>query len=317
MNQTDHPLIDQALSILQHLGMPKGQLNKRSSLTLLALLNLTPDLDWSQAENPRIGITPIMDWIRRNYNVEYAPNSRETFRRFTMHQFVSAGIALYNPDDPDRPVNSPNAVYQIAPKMLTLLRSFASENWEQNLTEYAKIREPLAQRYALDRKQKQIPVQLRNGERIELSPGKHSELIRSIIEDFGSRFAPDGILIYAGDTGEKWGYFDGTSLTELGITLDSHGKMPDVIIYDATHNWLFLIEAATSHGPVDHKRKLELTDLFDQIGLGLVFVSAFPDKTVMTRFLGDIAWETEVWIATDPSHLIHFNGHRFVGPMSY
>lgn len=317
MNQTDHPLIDQALSALLHLGMPKGQQNKRSALTLLALLNLTPDLDWSQAENPRIGITPIMDWIRGNYNVKYAPNSRETFRRFTMHQFVSAGIALYNPDDPQRPVNSPNAVYQIEPDMLILLRSFGSENWVQNLAEYAKIREPLAQRYALDRKQKQIPVQLRNGERIELSPGKHSDLIRSIIEDFGSRFAPDGILIYAGDTGEKWGYFDGSALSELGITLDSHGKMPDVIIYDATHNWLFLIEAATSHGPVDHKRKLELTVLFDQIGLGLVFVSAFPDKSIMTRFLGDIAWETEVWIASDPSHLIHFNGHRFIGPMSY
>jgi hypothetical protein len=317
MNQTDHPLIDQALTALRNLGMPKGQQNKRSALTLLALLNLTPDLDWSQTQNPLIGITPVMDWIRGNYNIEYAPNSRETFRRFTMHQFVSSGIALYNPDDPERPVNSPNAVYQIAPKMLTLLRSFASEDWEQNLSEYAKIQEPLAQRYALDRKQKQIPVQLRNGERIELSPGKHSELIRSIIEDFGSRFSPDGILIYAGDTGEKWGYFDETLLTELGIFLDSHGKMPDVIIYDATHNWLFLIEAATSHGPVDHKRKLELSQLFDQIGLGLVFVSAFPDKSIMTRFLGDIAWETEVWIASDPSHLIHFNGHRFVGPMSY
>jgi hypothetical protein len=34
----------------------------------------------------------------------------------------------------------------------------------------------------------------------------------------------------------------------------------------------------------------------------------------MSRYLGEIAWETEVWVADAPSHLIHFNGERFLGP---
>jgi hypothetical protein len=37
-------------------------------------------------------------------------------------------------------------------------------------------------------------------------------------------------------------------------------------------------------------------------------------RAVMTRYLGEIAWETEVWVADAPSHLIHFDGARFLGP---
>src|SRR5512136_610237 len=107
-----------ALAILSALGLPRAQQNERSALCLLALLNLTPDKTWAQAESPLIGITPIMDWAREYYHKAYAPNTRETVRRQTMHQFVAAGIALYNPDDPKRPVNSPKAVYQIEPNTL-------------------------------------------------------------------------------------------------------------------------------------------------------------------------------------------------------
>ncbi len=51
-----------------------------------------------------------------------------------------------------------------------------------------------------------------------------------------------------------------------------------------------------------------------RIAAGLVYVTAFPNRTVMGRYLGEIAWETEVWVADAPSHLIHFNGERFLGP---
>ncbi len=137
-NTTDH--IEEAYQILISLGLPRAQHNERSALSLLALINLTPDKTWAQAENPMIGITPIMDWSRQHYGKQYAPNTRETFRRQTMHQFVAAGIAIYNPDKPDRPVNSPKAVYQIAPAALTLLRSFGTPQWHDNLTIYLSLR---------------------------------------------------------------------------------------------------------------------------------------------------------------------------------
>lgn len=243
--------VAEAIAILIKLGLPRAQQNERSALCLLALLNLTPDKSWAEAENPLIGITPIMDWMRRHYRKDYAPNTRETMRRQTMHQFVDAGIALYNPDDLNRPVNSPNTVYQIEPATLTLLRSFGTERWRENVKNYSIRRETLAAQYAMEREQVRVPVQIAPGKEITLSPGEHSELIRAIIEDFAPRFAPDGILVYVGDTGDKWGYFDAAMLAELGVDVDSHGKMPDVVLHHVQKNWLLLIESVTSHGSME------------------------------------------------------------------
>ncbi|WP_394753547.1 BsuBI/PstI family type II restriction endonuclease [Crenothrix sp.] len=311
---TNNNHIDEAHQILISLGLPRGQHNERSALCLLALLNLTPSKTWAQVENPLVGITPIMDWSREHYGKEYAPNSRETFRRQTIHQFVDAGIALYNPDKPDRSVNSPKAVYQIAPAVLTLLRSFNTTEWHDNLTTYLSLNQTLAAKYAMERDQNRIPMQIAPGKEITLSPGEHSELIRAIVEDFGPRFAPGSLLVYAGDTGDKWGYFDAPLLVKLGVDVDSHGKMPDVVLYFVDRNWLLLIESVTSHGPVDGKRHAELAKLFGGLTAGLVYVTAFPNRSIMGRYLGEIAWETEVWVADAPSHLIHFNGVRFLGP---
>jgi len=309
-----HAHIDTAHQILISLGLPRAQQNERSALCLLALLDLRPDRTWADAQNPLMGITPIMDWIRDHYQKTYAPNTRETVRRQTMHQFVDAGIALYNPDRPDRPVNSPAAVYQIEPAALAVLRSFDTPEWHDKLTAYLAERQTLAARYAHERKQNLIPVQIAPGKEITLSPGEHSELIRAIIEDFGARFVPGGVLIYAGDTGDKWGYFDAVLLAKIGVNVDAHGKMPDVVLYYPEKNWLVLVESVTSHGPVDGKRHAELSRLFAGSSAGLVYVTAFPNRAIMSRYLGEIAWETEVWVADAPSHLIHFNGERFLGP---
>jgi hypothetical protein len=312
MSAKDH--LDNAQKILVALGLPREQQNERSALCLLALLDLRPDGKWAAAKNPLMGITPIMDWIRDHYNKTYAPNTRETIRRQTMHQFVDAGLAVYNPDRPDRPVNSPAAVYQIEPSALALLRSFDTKAWHDNLTTYLAKQQTLAAQYAHERKQNLVPVQIAPGKEIVLSPGQHSELIRAIIEDFAARFVPGAVLIYAGDTGEKWGYFDAPTLAKLGVTVGAHGKMPDVVLYYPEKNWLVLVESVTSHGPVDGKRHAELARLFAGSSAGLVYVTAFPDRATMSRYLGAIAWETEVWVADAPSHLIHFNGERFLGP---
>ncbi len=313
---SDNNHLNNAQQVLLSLGLPHEQQNERSALCFLALLNLVPHKKWVQAENPLMGITPIMEWVAKHYQKIWKPNTRETVRRRTMHQFVDAGIALYNPDKPDRPVNSPAAVYQIEPAALKPVRSFGQPAWHSNLTSYLAKQQTLAARYAHERRQNRVPVQIAPGKEITLSPGEHSELIRAIVEDFGARFVLGGVLIYAGDTGEKWGYFDAVLLAQLGIDVDAHGKMPDVVLYYPQRNWLLLIESVTSHGPVDGKRHAELTKLFAKSSAGLVYVTAFPNRAIMGRYLSEIAWETEVWVADAPSHLIHFNGERFLGPYS-
>lgn len=304
----------EALGILAALGFPKEQQNERSALSLLSILGMTAETPWADARAPLIGITPIMEWIAQHHGKTYAPNTRETIRRQTMHQFVAAGLALYNPDAPGRAVNSPKAVYQIAPEALTLLQKYGTPAWPTALESYLSERQTLAAQYARERESQRIPLEVAPGETITLSAGEHSELIRDIVEVFGPHFAPGSRLVYVGDTGAKRGYFDSAYLARLGVTVDSHGKMPDVVLHDTKRNWLLLIESVTSHGPVDGKRHAELTHLFAPSTAGLVYVTAFPSRTVLARYVTQIAWETEVWAADNPTHLIHFNGVRFLGP---
>ena len=100
----------------------------------------------------------------------------------------------------------------------------------------------------------------------------------------------------------------------LGVVIDSAAKMPDVVVHDPKREWLVIGEAVTSAGVVDGKRRRELKDLFAGFRSGLVFVTAFETRDAMGRFLSQISWETEVWIAEDPDHVVHFNGERFLGP---
>ncbi len=306
--------IDDALKILTALGMPRGQRNERSALTLLALLDLRPAGTWSDLKRPLMGITPIMDFTREHYGREYAPNTRETFRRQTMHQFVEAGIALYNPDKPARPVNSPKACYQISEEAYTVILTFGADKWQVTLDTYLEGQKTLAAKWAKHREMQMIPVKVANDKEITLTPGAHSELIKKIITDFAPRFSPGAEVIYVGDTGDKIGYFQKDRLMALGVAVDRHGKMPDVVLHFGKKDWLLLVESVTSHGPVDFKRHNELAVLFNGAKPGLVYVTAFPNRGIMGRYLNEISWETEVWCADAPSHLIHFNGERFLGP---
>jgi len=303
-----------ALNILTALGLPRQQLNERSALTLLSLLALDPESKWVDAGEPLMGITPMMDFFSEHYGKKYAPNTRETVRRQTVHQFLQAALIVANPDKPSRPTNSPKAVYQIELSALKLLRSFDTPGWNKNLQKYLRKVKTLTKLYEREREMQRLPVILPDGQKIKLSPGGQNVLVKKIIEDFCALFTPGGKIIYVGDTQSKWSLYDAKAVATLGVTIEEHGKMPDVVIHYLKKNWLVLIEAVTSHGPVDPKRRAELKELFAGSSAGLVFVTAFMDRRAMLKYLNDISWETEVWVAESPTHLIHFNGERFLGP---
>jgi hypothetical protein len=312
---TKQERINEALDVLRQLGMPNGQLNDRTAICLLALLNLPETTSWNNAGNPMLGIRAILDFAREKLDHNYAENSRESVRKYSVKQLVAAGVLLHNPDKPDRAVNSSDNCYQVEANALALLRKVGTKEWKKALLTYLETNQTLAEQFARHRDMQRIPVVINHGLNIKLSAGKHSDLIRAIIEKFVPRFVPGGELVYVGDTGTKWGYFDEQLLETIGVKVGSHGKMPDVIIYYREKNWLILVEAVASGGPVDGIRHAELSNLFQASTAGLVFVTAFPDRgEVMRKFLSVVAWETEVWCASDTSHLIHFNGIRFLGP---
>ena len=276
-NQTEKRIVE-AIDILGQFGLPRAQINERTAYCLLALLNITPDKAWGEAGSSLVGITPMMDFAREYYGKDYAPNTRETFRRFSMHQMVQAGIALYNPDMPDRPTNSPKAVYQISPAALDVIKAYGSRDWTGKLAAFKSMASTLTAQYAKERLMDMVKVKIRKDLQVSLSPGKHNELIRAIIEDMAPRFIPGSTLVYIGDTGEKWGFFDDALSARLGFSVEVHGKMPDVILWQEEKNWLVLVESVTSHGPVDSKRYIELSELFSSVHADKVFISAFPDK---------------------------------------
>jgi adenine-specific DNA-methyltransferase len=304
--------IEEALAILKSISAPREQQNERSALCLLALANVRPETLWNQATDPRRGITEMMDWFRDYYGKQYAPNTRETVRRQTMHQFVQMGLVIENPDRPDRPINSPKWCYQLHQQALSLLQSYGSEQWEEARQNYAVSVENLLQDRA--RNISMIPVNLPNGQAIQLSSGGQNLLIKDILEKFCPRFTPGGIVLYVGDAGDKFIVNETQRFREIGVELDPHGKMPDLVVHYEKQGWLVLVEAVTSHGPVNLKRRNELKQLFQSSCEGLVFVTAFSSRKEMTRYLAEISWETEVWVADQPDHMIHFNGERFLGP---
>ncbi|MGA9779649.1 MAG: BsuBI/PstI family type II restriction endonuclease [Limisphaerales bacterium] len=303
-----------AMEILRALGFAPKQSNEVAGYTLLALLDLKPGQSWVEVTAPLRGITPIIDFIAMAYGVRYAPNTRETIRDEAVKYFVESGLLFRNPDDPARPTNSGKTVYQIETHALELIRAFEKLEWSGKLKAYLTSRGRIRKELGRERKLTRIPVKLPSGKTVTISPGGQNPLIKTVIEEFCPRFAAGGTILYIGDAEDKFLHLDADYLEKLNIAIPAPAKMPDVIIHDTRRNWLLLIEAVTSAGPVDRKRRRELKDLFAGCKAGLVFVTAFASRDVMRSFLTLLSWETEVWIAEDPDHLIHFNGERFLGP---
>ncbi|GEA90263.1 BsuBI/PstI family type II restriction endonuclease [Cellulomonas cellasea] len=301
-----------AQAILRTLRFDAERSNERSARVLLCLLGLTPGDGWSQSTNRPTRTVELME-AAVAWGPRWKPNTRETIRRRTLHQFVDEALAEYNHDDPLRPVNSPKANYRVAPEALALIQQWDLPGHDQRLAAYQANKPGQIAAYEAARTLHRVPVALPGGGAVTLSPGGQNVLIKTIVEDFAPRFTPGSEVLYIGDA-DKEATYDKAALAALGITLDKHGKLPDVIIYMPDRQWLVLIEAASSHGPVDTKRHHELASLFTNATAGLVYVSAFPDRSEMRKYLTVLAWETEAWAADAPDHLMHFNGERFLGP---
>ena len=306
--------IDEARDILGELGLPPAQQNDISCLTLLALTGLSEDDAWSQAAKPSRSIHEMLVFMRDIYDRDYAENTREVVRRQVIHQLEQARVVDRNPDEPDLPTNSPRTHYGLTDEALSVLRLYGTRGWESELSAFRASHGVLLEIYQRRRRMREIPIRTSTGEEVRLSPGPHNRLQAQVVMDFGPRFAPGATLLYLGDAADKLLHLEREKLTELGVPITEHDKLPDVVLYDEERNWLFLVEAVTSHGPVNPKRVEELESTLKDCTATRVYVSAFPDFRQFKQHVDKIAWETEVWLAEIPDHLIHFNGDKFLGP---
>lgn len=283
-------------------------------MTLLALANLGSDAAWTATGSPLLRTVDLMQFIRERYGRDYKPNSRETIRRQTLHQFEQARIVDRNPDDPARATNSGKTVYRLTEDAASVLRAFRTANFDKAVAGFIEKFGSLQEAYLRRREDNKIPLKMADGSTIFLSPGVHNRLQVAVVEELGPRFAPGANLLYVGDTASKYVVFDAHAVAKLNVPITEHDKLPDIIFYWAERNWLFLIEAVTSHGPVSPKRHREIEAMLKDCPAERIYVTAFLDGKAFRKYAGDIAWETEVWIAESPDHMIHFNGPKFLGP---
>ncbi|MEG2985269.1 MAG: BsuBI/PstI family type II restriction endonuclease [Peptostreptococcaceae bacterium] len=303
--------LEDARDILTSIQCPRT--NDLACHVLLALANIKPDKTWENAQNELYTTREIMDFMRDEYGIEYKANTRETVRKDVIHYFLQASIIEANRDKPDRATNSPKFCYSLVPEFLQFIKSYGSNNWNQMIREYKANVESLVDKYKKEREFNRIPV-LINGDELTFSPGKHNQLQKAIIEDFAPIFAPGAEVLYVGDTDKKDLVKNIERLSQLGVDMQEHTKLPDVVLYLEEKNWIYFIESVTSVGPMNDKRIIEIGEMTQNCKSGKVYVTAFLDVKTFKKFAAEIAWETEVWLAERPEHMVHYNGDRFFGP---
>lgn len=301
--------LNEARYILNALQVPVKQQNVMCCCVLLAMAGITEDQCWVSATNHWIRIHDVIAFAGDNYGIAYAENSRETIRKQAMHHFRNAAFI----EDNGKATNSPNYRYRLTDEMLDLIQSYGSRVWKTNLEIFLNNHETLISLYSSKRMVRKMPVKI-NGLEFTFSPGKHNELQKAIIEEFAPRFASNSECLYIGDTIERDLVKNEDKLHNLGFTITLHDKMPDVVLYLAEKNWLYFIEAVTSVGPMEPKRIKEIKEMTAYVTAGKIYVTAFPDFKTFKKFSDSLAWETEVWIADIPNHMIHLNGDKFIGP---
>ena len=301
--------IEETRDFLNRIGMPKAQQADICCYVILAMAGIKPDMQWKEATNEWIRIHDIIQFANSYYGTTYAENSRETFRKQALHHFRTAALV----EDNRKATNSPNYRYRLTEETLQMLRVRDTIEWQPSLRRFLHYHQSLIEMYASKKKMSMMPVKI-NGQDFSFSPGKHNELQKAIIEEFAPRFAPNSECLYVGDTIEKDLVKNVEKLTELGFEITLHDKMPDVVLYREDKDWLYFVESVTSVGPMDPKRILEITEMTKDVAAGKIFVTAFLDFKTYKRFSEELAWETEVWIAEMPDHMIHLNGDKFLGP---
>ena len=305
--------LETAKSLLKEIGMPAKQQSRMCALALLAMANVRKSTPWSQATNNWIRIHDIIAFAAKFYGIAYAENSRETFRKQALHPFRTADLI----EDNGLATNSPNYRYRLTDEFLKVVQEQLNKSTASKtgmaLQMFISNHESLSEIYASKKQMQKMPVRI-NHQEFTFSPGKHNELQKAIIEEFAPRFAPNSECLYVGDTIQKDLVKNVEKLSELGFEITLHDKMPDVVLYREDKNWIYFIESITSVGPMDPKRIVEIEAMTKDVTAGKIYISAFLDFSTFKKFSDKLAWETEVWIADMPEHMIHLNGDKFFGP---
>lgn len=315
--------INRILDFLKACGVPLEGFSSRGLEMMAEVLLATGDIhdgtSWAELKtlDDKRSMTTrgIIEYLNKHYGESISPGSYDDIRRKHLKLPLLAGILVRT--SPSSARNDPQRGYAFSPEFGEFVKLLEGDDWRSSLAAFIAERGTLANQLNPPRNLAIVPVTTPDGKSLELSPGEHNVLQKAIVEQFLPRYGYQAELLYLGDTANKMLYISRERLRFLKFFELEHGELPDVVAYSSNKNWIFLIEAVHSSGPISPIRLVELEKLTKECSAPIVYVTAFLDRTAFRKFVADIAWETEVWIAEDPDHLIHFNGDKFLGPYKF
>jgi len=314
-------LFNEALYILAKFGVPVEGLThrrqERIAMAFLAVANIKESGNWQNIDGfHALKTRDIIRYWNTHFNEEIADSSYDDIRRKDLKLIVLAEIIFSSAANPNAARNDGTRAFALNTEYIPLIRSFGDPQWLIMVENFLANKITLKSQLSSHREINLIPVAFPSGKKLEFSPGKHNELQKAIIEQFLPRYGYGAEVLYVGDTANKFLHLETERLNDLSFFELSHGELPDIVAYSVQKNWIYLIEAVHSSGAISPIRLLELKKLTEQCQADIIFITAFLDRNTFRQFLPDIAWETEVWIADAPDHLIHFDGEKFLGSYS-
>lgn len=311
-------LVFNILDVFQLIGIPVDNTDRKLERMAKACLAVGKiKKDFSEACSFEDGFTRTRDIItfeNKNFGEDISSGSYDDIRRQDLKLLVEAGIVVNSSSTEEQATNNPSRGYGLSTSFANLLHSFGSSRWEILLNEFRKETKSLKEELERRRDLQKVPVTLPNGKTIVLSYGEHNNLQKAIIEVFLPLFGLGAEVLYVGDTKDKFLHLEKAELEKIKFFTLEHEELPDVVAYSREKNLLYLIEAYHSTGEWDEIRVRKVKRKLEESGCtaNVIFFTAFENKNIFKQKAKDIAWETEVWIADSPEHLVHFNGYKFL-----
>ncbi len=308
-------IINEALDILESVGVPMDKTERtleRMAICFLAVAGVTKN--WNDAtEKANLKSRAIIIFVNEHFEERISLGSYDDIRRKDLKLLILADLIENTGVRKGSATNDPTRGYALQADFKNLIVTYKTDRWTKSLQIFNENKPSLSEILERKRNIQKIPVKLPSGKPIELSLGEHNVLQKEIIEQFLPRFGSDCVVLYIGDTSNKSLHIEIEELQQLNFFELLHEELPDIIAYSKKNNWLYLIEAVHSSGPMSEIRVLGLKKMLKECKAELIFVTSFLTRLEFRKWMLDVAWETEVWIAENPDHLVHFNGHKFLG----
>lgn len=314
-------LILEALQILACLGIPIDDFTERqkekTAMALLAVGDIKRSSDWSKIKDSRknyaLTTRQIISFHNAYLEEKISSGSYDDIKRKDLEPLLVCEIV--RPSSPESNTSDPTRGYQVNPEYARIISKYGQRDWFKQVEIFNKSHKSYAERISSHRDLPKISVTTPDGKVFELKDGEHNAIQKAIIEELLPRFGFGAQILYFGDSDNKYGLiYEKEKLEELGFNNLKQNRLPDVVAYSPAKDWIFLIEAYHTSNPINQLRKYALERVAGAAAAKAIYITAFENSASYRDCSEDLAWETEVWIATDPDHMIHRDGKRFLGP---